>query len=91
MNFRGERLFFDFYIKELSLYVEVQGQQHTSFVKHFHSDKEAFNKQKYRDNLKRIWVEEDGSCLIRVNYDEDITEELLLKKISRALDGGFDE
>jgi hypothetical protein len=91
VRYRGSRLFFDFFVKELSLYVEVQGRQHTNFVKHFHGDKETFQQQKYRDNLKRIWAEENEVCLIRFNYDEDITEELVLKKINIGLEEGFYE
>lgn len=91
VNYRGTKLFFDFYIKKLDVFVEVQGRQHTHFVKHFHKDKEAFLKQKERDNLKRIWVEENDFHLVRINYDEEVTEELLLEKIERAMEGNFYE
>jgi glucuronate isomerase len=73
-------------VKKLNLFVEVQGRQHTEFVKHFHTDKKAFLQQKERDNLKRLWVEENDFYLIRINYDEDITEELILSKIKNAMD-----
>lgn len=66
--------------------MEVQGRQHTEFVKHFHADKRAFLQQKERDNLKRIWVEENDFYLIRINYDEEITEALVLDKIMRAME-----
>ena len=88
VNFKGIRLFFDFYVKELNIYIEIQGGQHTKFVKHFHGDKEAFLKQKYRDNLKIQYVQENDKCLIRFNYDEDITGELIMEKITKVLEGG---
>jgi hypothetical protein len=87
VNHAGQRLFFDFYIKELDIYVEVQGRQHTEFIEHFHTDKEAFLKQKRRDNLKVRYVQDKNKCLIRFNYDEKITKELVRKKIDKVLDG----
>lgn len=80
-------------MKKLNLFVEVQGRQHTEFVKHFHTDKKAFLQQKERDNLKRLWVEENGYYLIRINYDECVTEALVLDKINNAMESedGFYE
>jgi hypothetical protein len=85
--YKGHKLFFDFYIKELGVYIEVQGRQHTEFVKHFHGDKEAFISQKYRDNLKIQYVEEHDQCLVRFNYNEKITKTLVNKKINKVLSG----
>ena len=84
----GQKLYFDFYIKELGIYVEVQGRQHVDFVEHFHTDKESFLKQKERDNAKIKFVQDKNKCLVRFNYDEDITEELIRKKLNAVLDGG---
>ena len=89
VNFKGTRLFFDFYVKELSIYIEIQGGQHTKFVKHFHGDKETFLKQKHRDNLKIQYVQENDKCLIRFHYNEDITGELIMEKITKVLEGGY--
>lgn len=89
INYKGQRLFFDFFIKELSCFVECQGQQHTKFVKHFHGIKENFLAQKMRDNLKVEYVQENAMYLIRFNYDEDINEELVVFKINKALDSEF--
>ena len=36
--------------------------------------------------MKRIWVEENGYYLIRLYDTEDITEELILDKISKAME-----
>ena len=89
VNYKGVKLFFDFYIKELSVLVEVQGRQHVEFVKHFHSDKSGFEKQKRRDNMKLSYTQTNSLCLVRFYYDEDITEELVLKKINKAMEDGF--
>lgn len=88
INYKGQKLFFDFYIRELGVYIEVQGQQHSRFVKHFHGDKESFLKQKYRDNLKIQYVEENNKCLVRFSYKEKITEDLIREKIEEVLGRG---
>lgn len=87
VRYKGQKLFFDFLIKEIGVYVEVQGRQHSEFVKHFHGEKEAFIAQKTRDNLKIAYVEEQGKCLIRFNYNEKITKALVKKKIKKVLGG----
>jgi hypothetical protein len=91
VKFKGARLFFDFYIKELGVFVEVQGRQHTQFVKHFHGTKEKFLAQKYRDNLKIEYVQEKDKCLTRFYDTEKITKKLVLKKINGAMEKGFYE
>jgi len=51
-------LFFDFYLPELKLAIEVQGQQHYQFNKFFHDNPMDFKMQKYRDSLKTQWADE---------------------------------
>lgn len=87
--YKGQRLFFDFFIKDLSCFVECQGQQHTKFVKHFHGEKEKFLAQKFRDNLKIDYVQKNDMCLIRLSFDEVIDKELIMFKINKALDSEF--
>ncbi len=90
VKYEGQRLFFDFYVKESGLLVEVQGQQHTEFNKFFHSDKRDFLNQKKRDNLKRKYVQENANfLLIRIYYNENITESLVLDKINKAFDDEY--
>ena len=92
INYKNQRLFFDFYIKDLGVLIEVQGKQHTSYVSHFHEDKHAFFAQKRRDRLKIEYVVgTDDYCLVRFNYDEKITPELVTIKIFNALEEGFYE
>lgn len=87
VRYAGQKLYFDFYIKELNVYIEVQGRQHAEFVKHFQGSKEAFLKQKQRDNLKIKYVQDNDKCLIRFNYNEKITKVLIRKKINKVLEG----
>lgn len=91
VKYKGNKLFFDFYVKELGVFIEVQGCQHGKFVKHFHGSAEGFHKQKMRDNLKIEYVQENDMCLTRIYDTEDITEELVREKISNAMEGCFYE
>jgi len=92
VKYKGTSLFFDFIIKELNVLVEVQGQQHTKYIRHFHGDMAGFLKQKYRDNLKIAYIQEDNLySLVRINHDEKITKKRLLEKINIAIEEGFCE
>ena len=84
--YKGQKLFFDFFVKECSLLVECQGQQHFNYVKHFHGDREGFLGQKKRDNLKIEYIQENDLYLIYINYNEEVTKELIYSKINFALD-----
>lgn len=92
VKYKGTKLFFDFYLKDLC-FVEVQGRQHTRFVKYFHDNKENFVKYKHRDNLKIEYAQEKNISLVRFYYNENITKKLILNKIFNALDNknGFYE
>lgn len=91
VNFKGTRLFFDFYIKELGVFIEVQGRQHVQFVKHFHGTAENFRAQKMRDNMKLTYVQEQEMCLVRVYDTEKVTKALVLKKIKKSMEECFYE
>ena len=50
---QGERLELDFFIEELRVAIEVQGEQHVRFVPFFHADYSDFEKQKRYDSWKQ--------------------------------------
>jgi len=58
----------DGYNDELKLGFEYQGVQHYKYTPYFHKDINDFNKQIYRDNLKRELLEKDGIKIIYVPY-----------------------
>jgi hypothetical protein len=58
----------DCYNPELKLGLEYSGAQHYKYVPFFHSSKEAFLNQKYRDELKRRMCIDNGVKLIEVPY-----------------------
>jgi len=91
VKYKGEKLFFDFFIRDLGILVEVQGEQHTRFIKHFHGDKQKLIAQKKRDNIKIEYAQENDISFTRFHYDEEITEELIMHKLYMALEEGFYE
>lgn len=88
VNYQGTRLFFDFYLPSLNIYVEVQGIQHSKFNKHFHNSAASFRAQKKRDQLKQEWCDLHDYTLVTVNYDEiPIGTVDLLNRIEEAQSG----
>jgi hypothetical protein len=75
----------DCFSPKLRLAVEYQGQQHYKFTPFFHKNKEAFDNQKYRDELKRRMCKDNMITLIEVPYTvkvEDI-QKYLQKELFR--------
>jgi hypothetical protein len=85
INYKGVRLFFDFYIKEVDVLVEVQGQQHDRFIEHFHGDKEGFLASKRRDNLKKRYCEETGAVLIEIRSEQELDKSKFRERVWEAL------
>jgi len=86
VKYKGTRLFFDFLIKDLGVYIEVHGKQHFEYVHHFHGEKEKFVSQKKRDNLKIQYVQSNSKCCLVRFYDgEDLNKEKVLQRIVDAL------
>jgi hypothetical protein len=81
VSFKGTRLFFDFFIKDLGVLVEAQGRQHTEFIQHFHVDRDGFMAAKRRDNLKHEYCEKEGLVLVSFDDDDVLSESNLLNKI----------
>jgi very-short-patch-repair endonuclease len=88
VNYRGQKLFFDFHIPTLNIVIEVQGVQHTEFNKHFHGTAENFKAQKKRDKIKIEWCHLEDLALVCVHHNEiPIEVSDLLKKIEDAQHG----
>jgi hypothetical protein len=74
----------DCFNEGLGLAVEYNGRQHYEFVPYFHSSREAFYNQKYRDKLKKIYCTERGITLIEIPYTELKHLEVWLENSLRA-------
>ena len=86
VSYNNVKLFFDFYIKSLNIFIECQGTQHDKFVQHFHGTLFKYRDARLRDRLKATYVESIGGVLICLDYDgyKKITPELLMEKIHDA-------
>ncbi len=72
LTYTTKPLELDIYIAKLKLAVEVQGEQHRSYVPYFHGSLEGFRAQEKRDAFKRATCEERGILLMEVNTERDI-------------------
>lgn len=72
----GTRLSFDFYNASKKIAVEVQGIQHTKFVKYFHTNRLNFLDQLKRDKLKEEFAELNGITLVTIYPDDKLNPEL---------------
>lgn len=73
----------DGYNNELKLGFEYQGVQHYKFTPYFHKSENDFEKQKYRDVLKKELCEKEGIKLVYVPYTvtEQDMESYILSKL----------
>ena len=75
---------YDVYICGLKVAIEYQGKQHFEPIEYFGGE-ESFKSQKKRDMLKAQKSSENGVHLIYVNYWEDITTDVIKRKIEEVL------
>jgi hypothetical protein len=74
----GTRLSFDFYNANKKIAIEVQGGQHTKFVKFFHGNRFKYLEQLKRDDKKFRFCEINNIKLIEIYPEDKIDEELFL-------------
>jgi len=79
----NKRLRFDFFLPELNILIEYDGEQHFKSIKKWGGDKEL-QASKDRDELKNNLAKQHGYYLIRIKYDKfDMLEEYLLFRLSK--------
>ncbi len=79
----GHILPYDFELPEQKLIIEVQGEQHTHFISFFHSSKEAFEYQQFKDNIKKEFAIKKGYKYLEIFYDDFKTEDFKNKIIEK--------
>ena len=78
------QLSYDIFICGKNIAIEYQGKQHFEPIELF-GGKENFETQQKRDEKKRKLSKENNIHLVYINYWEDITKELIKRKISDVL------
>lgn len=86
IKYGGRNLRFDFFIGyPFNIAVECQGEQHDTYVPHFHRDQEGFRDYMRRDRLKNTWCYEKAVALVYVYaHEAGLTIDDLRKKIEKA-------
>lgn len=74
---------YDVFISSQNIAIEYQGKQHFEPVEFF-GGQEHFEQQVKRDKLKKKLSKENGVNLIYINYNEIISDELILEKIKKS-------
>lgn len=67
--------YIDFYLPDYNIFIEYNGEQHYTPVKHFGGEM-RYNKQKERDTLVREYCLNHSITLIEIPYNEDINKYL---------------
>ena len=80
----GRPLPYDFEITGYKILIEVQGEQHNTFIPYFHSCLEDFEYQVYKDKIKKEYAEKRGYQLIYLYYS-DIENKKYIDIINKAI------
>lgn len=81
----GEKLYLDFYMPFLNLAFEFDGEQHDTFVEHFHGNAEGFYRSKMRDARKNELCEEQGITLIRFSHNDGLDSAFVKSRILESI------
>lgn len=68
----GNRLELDFYIEELELAIEVQGEQHYKYIEHFFGNISEFEKRLEYDRIKKGICQARGINLVEICDEADV-------------------
>lgn len=83
----SHKLFCDFYLPELDLYIEYNGEQHYNPIAFF-GGQEKFQKQVYYDNLKKNFLQDK---LLIISYLDYINIESILRSSTTIPEGSTSE
>ncbi|BAP55903.1 hypothetical protein THII_1606 [Thioploca ingrica] len=87
-HYRGlelQGLELDIWLPEINVGIEYQGEQHYKVIEHW-GGKEGLEKRMESDRKKKKLCDELGYHLIEFKYTEEITEQLVRKKVSKYIE-----
>ena len=68
----SSKLTVDFFIPQIGIVIEVDGEQHNKFQKFFHGTIENFLKQKERDKRKNEWCRINNFQMVRITNPNEV-------------------
>ena len=75
----------DFYLPDLNLIIEMNGEQHYQYVEHFHTKDWTFEDQQIRDDTLRAYCKTHKISLLEIKYDNiDKIPQILSKAIKKC-------
>lgn len=76
----GKSLYFDIYLPNEKVFIEIHGKQHYEYNGYYHKTKEDFLKAQNRDKVKKKYAQKNG-LYIEIDARKEISEEEVLKNI----------
>ena len=74
----------DFYLPDLNMIIEMNGEQHYQYVEHFHTKVWTLEDQQIRDDTLRAYCKTHRINLLEIKYDEiDCIPKILAKAIKK--------
>ena len=67
---KRQYLLADFYLPDLNLIIEMNGEQHYQYVAHFHTKDWTLEDQKIRDDTLRAYCKTHKISLLEIKYDQ---------------------
>lgn len=75
----------DFYLPDLNLIIEMNGEQHYQYVEHFHTKDWTLEDQQIRDDTLRAYCKTHKISLLEIKYDKiDKIPQFLAKAIKKC-------
>lgn len=66
----GHVMPYDFELPQSKIIIEVQGEQHRSFIERFHADMDGFEYQKWKDAHKKKFAMQAGYTFLEIWYSD---------------------
>lgn len=80
----GTGLRLDFFIPSLRIGIEMQGEQHDSYIPFFHKNKYGFARSQARDDSKSEWCRINDITLIKI-YEKDLEKSIIRQIINESI------
>lgn len=75
----------DFYMPDINLIIEMNGEQHYQYVEHFHTKDWTLEDQQIRDDTLRAYCKTHKKSLLEIKYDKiDKIPQILAKAIKKC-------